>query len=721
MNWPKPRLCLARRFLRAMNYPRREHPGHWRRWLPTWWQTLTFTVLGLLGTILLTTVLVILLPYPRANTIAVAQLTTMQWRDGTVMASVGEANRKDINLDAVSQPMRDAILAAEDHDFYKHSGFSLRAIVRAAVANATGGVTQGGSTITQQYAKNAFLSQDRTGYRKFREILLSIKLETQVDKSQILQDYLNTIWFGRDSYGIQTASWSYFRTNPADLNAAQSAMLAALVRAPGQYDPDRHHARLVKRWNYILDQMVQIGTLSAAQRSGLQFPRVVSFHRRQPNVGRNGYLIAAVNKQLRHNGFSQRDIDLGGLRVTTTFDSTAQSAMDRAVTAKGPRSKTKGLRIGGIAMDPATGQILAMYGGKDYLTTQLNNATGTIGQAGSTFKAFALAAALENGYTLKSRVNGRNGQTFGGYTVHNFANENFGKISLLDATVHSVNNAYVGVTHDIGAAKVMDAAIRAGIPATTPGLAPVLSIALGTCSPHDIDLAKAYATFAAHGQTTTTSFISQVADVHGRVLWTYQPTHTQAFSRDIADTVTYALRNVVQRGTGVAAGAAGRPAAGKTGTTNGNLAAWFVGYTPSMTAAFMLTKDDSAGHPISLNGTGGLGSVTGGSFPARIWGSFVKKATRNEPWQDFDLKMTGGLHYTSHSAWSSATSSTSATPSASATGSTPTDSATPTDSLPPTDTPAPSASVTPTDSLPATDTPTPTDSVTPTPTLTGPG
>ncbi|MEI7656164.1 MAG: biosynthetic peptidoglycan transglycosylase, partial [Actinomycetes bacterium] len=208
MKWPQPRLRLLRRFLRAMNYPRSEHSGHWRRWLPTWWQALTFTVLGLFGTVILTTILVLLLPYPRANTIAVAQLTTMQWRDGTLMASVGEANRKDIALDAVSQPMRDAILAAEDHDFYKHSGFSLRAIARAALANATGGVTQGGSTITQQYAKNAFLSQDRTGYRKFREILLSVKLETQVDKSQILQDYLNTIWFGRDSYGIQTASWS---------------------------------------------------------------------------------------------------------------------------------------------------------------------------------------------------------------------------------------------------------------------------------------------------------------------------------------------------------------------------------------------------------------------------------------------------------------------------------------------------------------------------------
>ena len=629
-------------FFKSVDYPRRARAGSWRRWIPTWWQTVAFTALFALGGVTAIAVVVMLMPYPRANDIAVAQLTTLTWRDGNAMTGIGEANRRFVRLDDVSMPMRDAILAAEDHEFYTHSGFSPRAVARATAANLRGGDLQGGSTITQQYAKNTFLSGDRTMKRKLREILLSLKLETQIDKNTILQDYLNTIWFGRDSYGIDTAAQAYFGKQPKELDVAESAMLAAMVRAPGLYDPDRHRDRLVRRWNYVLDEMVHMRTLSESDRRGLAFPEVSVYKRRQPNNGTRGYLVVAVKRQLLSLGFSQRDIDLGGLRIRTTFDSTKQQAMRDAVAAKAPTINTKGLRIGAVAMNPLTGEVLAMYGGSDYLQNQLNNATDSIGQAGSTFKVFALAAALENGYTLKSVVNGRNGQTFHGYTVHNFANENFGRISLLDATVHSVNNAYVGVTNDVGPKKVMQAAVRAGIPADTPGLAAVLSLPLGTCSPHAIDMARAYSTFAAHGRTTTTSVIAKVSDAHGRVLWRYEPKHTQAFSRAVADSVTYALREVVKRGTGVAAAAAGRPAAGKTGTTNEHKGAWFIGYTPTMTAAFMFTKDDLGGNPISLNGTGGLGSFTGGSFPARTWAEFTKLALAGEPVQQFDLMMTSG-------------------------------------------------------------------------------
>ena len=629
-------------FFRSVDYPRRARAGSWRRWIPAWWQTLTFAAMFALGAVVAIAIMVMLMAYPRPNDIAVAELTTLTWSDGDGMTSIGAANRKYVSLDRVSMPMRDAIIAAEDHEFYRHSGFSPRAIVRAAAANISGGTMQGGSTITQQYAKNTFLSGDRTVKRKFREILLSLKLETQVDKNTILQDYLNTIWFGRDAYGIDTAAQAYFHKQPKDLDVAESAMLAAVVRAPGLYDPDRHRERLLRRWNYVLDEMVQMRSLSPAQRRGLAFPQVAAYERRQPNQGGRGYLVAAVKRQLLSLGFSQRDIDLGGLRIVTTFDAQKQRSMRDAVIAKAPTMNTKGLRIGAVAMDPRTGAVYAMYGGNDYLQNQLNNATDSIGQAGSTFKVFALAAALENGYTLQTSVNGRNGQTFRGYTVHNFANENFGRMSLLNATVHSVNNAYVAVTNDVSPAKVMRAAVRAGIPAETPGLLPVLSLPLGTCSPHAIDMARAYSTFAAHGRTTTTSVILRVTDSRGQVLWRYEPQHEQAFSRAVADSVTYALREVVKRGTGVAAQGGGRPAAGKTGTTNEHKAAWFVGYTPTMTAAFMFTKDDSAGNPISLNGTGGLGSFTGGSFPARTWAEFVKRATANDPIQQFDLNMNSG-------------------------------------------------------------------------------
>jgi membrane peptidoglycan carboxypeptidase len=270
-----------------------------------------------------------------------------------------------------------------------------------------------------------------------------------------------------------------------------------------------------------------------------------------------------------------------------------------------------------------------MYGGKDFVDDQINNATRRFAQAGSTFKPFALAAAVEAGTTLSSVWNGDSPATIQGYTLTNYGDKSYGKVSMLQATERSINTAYVELESNVGVDQVADAALRSGIPESTPGLnlgQLDLTFVLGTASPSGLDMANSYATFAASGARATPTVIVKVLGPNGGLLYEADPQTTQAFTPEVANTVTYALSRVVTNGTGATALALGRPAAAKTGTTDGNRSAWFVGYTPQIATAVLMAKEDEAGIPVSLSGTGGLGTVTGGSFPAAIWVAFMKAA-----------------------------------------------------------------------------------------------
>ena len=297
----------------------------------------------------------------------------------------------------------------------------------------------------------------------------------------------------------------------------------------------------------------------------------------------------------------------------------------KAVADRAPTTKIEGLRIGAVAVRPGTGEVVAMYGGADYLKDQLNNATQAIAQAGSTFKPFALAAAIEDGISLNSTWNGDSGSTIGdNYTVRNYDEKLWGQVSLLTATEFSINVPYVELTNVIGPQRVVDMATRAGIPADTPALEPVLSVPLGVSSPHTIDIANAYATFASRGVRATPYFLKEVRGRNGGVLFEARTQTDRAMDEQIADTVNFALSKVIEVGTGRKA-QIGRPAAGKTGTTTENKSAWFVGYTPDIAAAISFSKELN-GVPVSLSGTGGMRSVTGGSFPAAIWSQFMRGA-----------------------------------------------------------------------------------------------
>jgi membrane peptidoglycan carboxypeptidase len=371
------------------------------------------------------------------------------------------------------------------------------------------------------------------------------------------------------------------------------------------------------------------------------------------------------------------------------------NAARTAVEEKGPETGVKGLRIGIAAVQPGTGAVLAIYGGDDYLTDQFNNATQGTVQAGSTFKPFALAAALENDISLYDRFSGVNGATFtfpgfAPYRVNNFDGYNAGgSISLLRATQSSVNTAYVDLENEITPEAVVDSAIRAGIPGATAGLNAGPTTVLGTSSPHTLDMAAAYATFAARGLQANPYVIASVRNANGGLLYSKRPEVSRAYDADIASQVTYALTQVVKNGSGFAAQDLGRPAAGKTGTTNSNLSAWFVGYTPEISVAVSMAKSTESGGLKTLRGTGGLTRVTGGSFPARMWTAMVKAFLKDTPVQQFDgTTFNSGGYSGGGSSSSKSTKSPKATSTAKPTAVPTTNAPTPEPTVPPATSPA---------------------------------
>jgi len=615
------------------NKPRKQKRGL-RRLIPSFKLLITLALIGIAAAAIALAVAVRQIAVPQPSQISTAQTTILFYDDGkTELGRLGEANRVSIDFAEIPMHTQQAVLAAEDREFYEHGGFSVRGISRAVYKNLIGAAgAGGGSTITQQYAKNAYLTQERTITRKLRELVLSIKLETIVSKDQILQDYLNTIYFGRGAYGIETAANQYFGKSVSELNVSESAVLAGIVQAPNGLSPEENLDGLESRWKYVLDGMVLKGWLSQEERDSLTFPKIKAYEPVNTFGGPQGHLIEQVRQTMYENGITEDQINLLGLRVVTTFNKTAQDAMITAVNEEGPTENIDGLRIGVASVRPETGEVVAMYGGADYLENQLNNATQMIGQAGSTFKPFALAAGLENDMSLATTFSGKNKTKVNDYVVVNYGDNSYGKeVTLLKATEDSINSAYVQLADKVGLDVVFNAAKRAGIPSDAVGMEPNLAFTLGTASPHVVDIAAAYATFASRGLQADPAYIKSITANTGEVIYKLVPNPTQAFSTDIADVVSYALQKVVTAGTGKAAKALGRPVAGKTGTTNDNKSALFAGYTPELATAVMFVKDGPDGKPMTLAGTGGMEKITGGSFPARIFTAYMKGVLADFP------------------------------------------------------------------------------------------
>jgi len=584
---------------------------------------------------------------PDANAYVNSQSTIIQYSNGAEIGRVGTQNRQIVPLSKIPLNVRHAVLAAEDRGFYSNKAFSVTGIARAVFNNLKGGALQGGSTITQQYAKTAFLTPSRTIQRKIKELVISLKLENQLSKDQIFENYLNTIYFGRGSYGVMTASQQYFNRNVDQLTTAQAAVIASILRSPGLYDPmyqKGNAKRLANRFEYVKNNMVDAGWLSKADAAKMKLPTIAPRATSGQLSGPKGHIIEAVQKELAKLGFSQEQLLVGGLVIKTTLDEQAQQSAVDAVNKFYPAKAPENLRIGLVAIRPGTGEVIALYGGRDYLQRQLNDATQSIALAGSTFKPFAIVAALEKGIPLTSMWNGDSPQTFDDagkpYPVSNYGDEGWGQIDLLYATKHSVNTVFVPLGIKAGDDKVVDVARRAGIPESV-AMMPTPSVVLGVASPHVIDVANAYATFAAQGVKSKPFMVAQVLGSNKGVLYEATPETQEVFSKEVMADLTYALKGVVTGGTGAAALALGRPAAGKTGTSQSNASAWFSAYTPQLAATVALFRDSASE---TLNGIGGLTSVTGGTFPAKIWTAFMKGALKGQPIMEFPAPSNiGGL------------------------------------------------------------------------------
>ncbi|MET9791627.1 transglycosylase domain-containing protein [Streptomyces canus] len=639
----------------------------WRRLIPTWRMVLSTFVLGLIVLAGLFFLGYSMVKIPPANALATKQSNVYLYADGSQLARDGEVNRENVSLSQISKDAQHAVLAAEDRDFYTESAIDPKAMLRAGWNTATGKGKQSGSTITQQYVKNYYLAQEQTVTRKAREFFISIKLDRTQSKDQILEGYLNTSYFGRNAYGIQSAAQAYYGKDAVDLDAAHAAYLAALVNAPSEYDVVAHpenKAAAEARWNYVLDGMVKKGWLAQSERTGLKFPMPKEQTVSTGLSGQRGYIKNAVEDYLLDNKIlTKEQLEAGGYRITTTLDKSKQDAFVKAVNDQVMKKLDKKnnkvdnyVRAGGASVDPKTGKVVAMYGGIDYVKQYTNGATRGDFQVGSIFKPIVFAAAVQNHsetqdeqvITPNTYYDGTNKRPVVGWNGGTYAPENedqgsYGEITVREATDKSVNSVYAQMAVDVGSDKVKQTAIDLGIPSDTPDLTASPSIALGVNTASVLDMAEAYATLANHGRHGTYTMVDKITKDGAETVELPQQRTSQAVSRQAADTTTSILQSVVENGTATAAQAADRAAAGKTGTAEEDTAAWFAGYTPELATVVSVMGQDpvTAAHK-SLYGAMGLQRVNGGGPPAEIWAQYTKAALKGKPVTDFDLELQPG-------------------------------------------------------------------------------
>jgi membrane peptidoglycan carboxypeptidase len=592
---------------------------------------------------------------PTADSLTSKQTTVFYYSDGvTEMARLADAegNRTNVGLAQVSEPARQAVLAAENRSFYSDPGISVTGIARAAWNNLTGGSTQGGSTITQQYVKNAFLTADQTFSRKFKELFLAVKLDNSYTKDEILENYLNTIYFGRGVYGIEAAANTYFGVPAAQLTAEQGAVLAVLIRSPSAYDPESNPEGAQDRWGLVLDAMVEEGWLDRSARSAMVYPPV------QPRIDSNlgipagpeGLIVRQAIDELRA---TYPDLEAQGLRVTTTVDKEHQEAAVAAVTDVMEGEDVEVLRQALVAVDPKTGGVLAYYGNPRGSGEGVIDYAQSYRQPGSAFKPYTLATALQEGISVTARRNGTSPQTFPdrpGNPVRNASNAQCAACTLTEAMTRSLNTTFYGLAYEVGPSDVAVTARAAmGIPETWPdepsvpqelrGLTTLTSaetkqtggsIGIGEYEVRPIDQAVGFATLAAGGVRHRPHFVAQVADSSGAVLKTNDGSGdaTQAIPANVANDVTYALKGVADHSRRSLDG--DRPVASKTGTQGkndtDNTDAWMVGYTPSLSAAVWMGSD---GRAAIRNASGSI--IYGSGLPGQIWQQFMDAALAGTP------------------------------------------------------------------------------------------
>ncbi|MFI9203261.1 transglycosylase domain-containing protein [Streptomyces sp. NPDC053048] len=643
---------------RLIDYPRRGRRG-FRRWLPSWRQVLvplTLVVGGLSG---LFAYVYATVDIPDENAAARQEANVYYWSDGTQMVSLGALNRTIVRLSDVPESAQNAVIAAENESFYRDSGVSFQGILRAAASTAQGQETQGGSTITQQYVKNTYLSQEQTVSRKVKEFVISLKVDRTKSKQEILQGYLNTSWFGRGAYGIEAAAQAYYGIPAKKLDPSQGAMLAALLKGAELYDPSggrKNHERAVDRWKWILDRQVKAGLMDRAERDKYRtFPEP----RRQSTStslgGQTGYLVDVANKYIKQRTLlTDQELARGGYKIHTTFDKKRVEQLRKAVEGvleknidPKKRSADAGVQAGAASVRPSDGAVLALYGGPDATQHFLNNADTFGVPVGSAFKPFVLASALEHGVP-SSGGDGRKRQEV---TPDSYYGEGGGlkdessdgagpdesHPTLRQALMTGGNATYSQLGRDVGLEKVRDTAVGTGLlKESLAGLDQ--SFPVGTSTPSAIRMAGAYATFANHGAQndpySVTKLLKDGTSIGG---FESRAKARRALDKNVADKVAEVLREVGEKGVDGADGGDGAVGAdartaervgpflaGRTGDQDRLKSAWFIGSTEKLsTAVTMFRMKPNEPQLLPMSDVGGDGSQRGNAFPARIWADYM--------------------------------------------------------------------------------------------------
>jgi membrane peptidoglycan carboxypeptidase len=673
---------------RMIDYPRWGKDG-WQRWMPSW-KLVSGLCLFFFGSLVAVAgVGYAMVGIPDENTAAKSQNNVYYWANGDRMVATGSGvNRQNVTLADIPKAMQNAVISAENKTFETDSGVDPMGVARALFNMAKGGQAQGGSTITQQYVKNTFLSQDQTVTRKFKELFISIKVGTKLDKDDILQGYLNTSYYGRGAYGIQAAAQTYYGRDAAKLTPSQCAFLAALLKGPTYYDPagntsidttatpKANRERSEERWKWILGEMYKDGKLNKDDYTVAvgKYPDPQGLKATKGMSGQVSYLVdTAKNYVLAHSDISRAELDRGGYEIHTTFDKTKVDALQKAVQKvekanikPKQRKLDKYVQFGAASVKPNDGAIVALYGGAGFENNHFTNNADTKGvPVGSTWKPFVLAAAMEygtyrsdgEGISPLSKYNGNDHLQIkrpDGSIVLNkdntpFYQENesptrWGFITLRKAMEQSINTPFVQLGMDVGMDKVAGVAEKAGILKTSMA-GQNASFALGTSTPSAIRMADAYATFAASGKHTEPYSVISVKKDGAEVPGFDKHKRTEVMPPEVADNVTDVLQNVIQNGTGFRAKELGRKAAGKTGTTDSNKSAWFVGYTQQLSTSVAMFRENPKTHGLmSMNGTAGVESIHGGDIPTEIWTAYMKDAVSGPDTGFPDAPKIGDVH-----------------------------------------------------------------------------
>jgi membrane peptidoglycan carboxypeptidase len=636
---------------------RRETAGGGHKWARRVLITISaLTVLGLLSG---TGVLVYgyaTTTRPDANAEFKTATTFVYYKDGkSQLGNFAIQNRTPLTFGEIPENMKQAAVAAENRSFWTDKGISIRGMIRAAWKIARGHDMQGGSTITQQYIKILYLNTDRTLTRKFRELFLAYKINKEMTKQEILAGYLNTIYYGHGAYGVQAASKEYFAIDAKKLTVPQAAFLATVVNNPSIYDPrdEDDHGRILSRYRYVLHSMAEVGFITGVQEAAFaqKLPKFPKTKDNERYGGPKGFLMKMVERELEAAGFDSSQISGGGLKIITTFDKDAQRAAVESAqkftkqSARAAGRKASKLHAALASVDVNSGEVIALYGGPNFVKNSRNWAT-TPRPTASTFKTYALAAGLSDGYSLLSKFNGNTFTPPGeSRPVRNEFSYQYGsRVDLIKATADSINTAFVDLTSqmDNGPSKIMRIAKAAGAP-KGPGWERNYRIPLGTAEVSPIAQASAYATFANDGVAVSNHVVREVRDRKDNVIYQSQPEKKRAVTEDIAHDVTYALSNVVEEGTGRAVQTLDRPVAGKTGTKDRNnadgssdiVSAWFVAYTRQISTAVMYVAGNDGNGDLDGYARPGDSTFFGGTYPALTWADYMRAATKGHAVKQF--------------------------------------------------------------------------------------